>query len=171
MTRSPILPSAFATASAPEINLFEAQWLACLFPDRRFADFLTEANARLGVDVICYTFIVVDLHHVLLASLLAHCEKSWIPPTMMARAAPHAAPTIVLTSQEITILDHLIGDNGNRGARPGTLQLYITKLARLGGYLARMSDPPPGNTVIWRGLRRMADIQLGTEIGGTGTYG
>ena len=77
---SHILPSAFATASAPEIILFEAQWLACLFPDRRFADFLTEANARLGVDVICSTFIVVDLHHVLLASLLAHCEKSWTPP-------------------------------------------------------------------------------------------
>ena len=77
---SHILPSAFATASAPDIILFEAQWLACLFPDRRFADFLTEANARLGVDVICSTFIVVDLHHVLLANLLAHCEKSWTPP-------------------------------------------------------------------------------------------
>ena len=109
-----------------------------------------------------------------LANLVAlFCIVSWrvLWMTMMTRAAPHAAPTIVLTSQEITILDHLIGDNGNRGARPGTLQLYITKLARLGGYLARMSDPPPGNTVIWRGLRRMADIQLGTEIGGTGTYG
>ncbi len=109
-----------------------------------------------------------------LANLVAlFCIVSWrvLWMTMMARAAPDAAPTIVLTSQEITILDHLIGDNGNRGARPGTLQLYITKLARLGGYLARMSDPPPGNTVIWRGLRRMADIQLGTEIGGAETYG
>lgn len=109
-----------------------------------------------------------------LANLVAlFCIVSWrvLWMTMMARAAPDAAPTIVLTSQEITILDHLIGDNGNRGARPGTLQPYITKLARLGGYLARMSDPPPGNTVIWRELRRMADIQLGTEIGGAETYG
>src|SRR3546814_16542791 len=85
--------------------------------------------------------------------------------TMIARAAPDAAPTIALTTQEITILDHLIGDNGNRGARPGTLQLYITKLARIGGYLARMPDHPPGNNVIWRGLRRRADTQLGAQIG------
>jgi hypothetical protein len=91
--------------------------------------------------------------------------------TMMARAAPDAASTIALTTQEITILDHFVGDSGNRGAKHGTLQLYITKLARLGGYLARMSDPPPGNTVIWRGLRRLADIQLGAEIGAAESYG
>jgi hypothetical protein len=109
-----------------------------------------------------------------LANLVAlFCIVSWrvLWMTMMARAAPDAAPTIALTTQEITILDHLIGDSGNRGAKPGTLQLYITKLARLGGYLARMSDHPPGNTVIWRGLRRLADIQLGAEIGGAKTYG
>ncbi len=103
-----------------------------------------------------------------LANLVAlFCIVSWrvLWMTMMARAAPDAAPTIALTTQEITIFDHLIGDSGNRGAKPGTLQLYITKLARLGGYLARMSDPPPGNTVIWRGLRRLADIKLGAEIG------
>lgn len=109
-----------------------------------------------------------------LANLVAlFCIVSWrvLWVTMMARAVPDAAPTVALTPQEITILDHLIGDSGNRGANPGTLQLYITKLARLGGYLARVSDPPPGNTVIWRGLRRLADIQLGAEIGGAEIYG
>jgi hypothetical protein len=42
---------------------------------------------------------------------------------------------------------------------------YIVKLARLGGYLARAHDPPPGNTVIWRGLSRLTDIELGIMIG------
>jgi alpha-glucosidase len=42
---------------------------------------------------------------------------------------------------------------------------YITKLARLGGYLARAHDPPPGNTVIWRGMSRLTDIELGIMIG------
>ncbi len=42
---------------------------------------------------------------------------------------------------------------------------YIVKLARLGGYLARTHDPPPGNTVIWRGLSRLTDIELGIMIG------
>lgn len=45
-----------------------------------------------------------------------------------------------------------------------TLGAYLIKLARLGGYLARANDPPPGNMVIWRGLSRLADIQLGAAI-------
>ena len=54
-----------------------AQWLACTFPYRRFADILTDACARLGADVVRYSFIVVDLHHLLLAGLPAHlCENA-----------------------------------------------------------------------------------------------
>src|SRR5664280_2097047 len=54
-----------------------AQWLACTFPYRRFADILADACARLGADVVRYSFIVVDLHHLLLAGLPAHlCENT-----------------------------------------------------------------------------------------------
>jgi hypothetical protein len=54
-----------------------AQWLACTFPCRRFADILADACARLGADVVRYSFIVVDLHHLLLAGLPAHpCKNS-----------------------------------------------------------------------------------------------
>ena len=54
-----------------------AQWLACTFPCRRFAGILSNACARLGADVDCYSFIVVDLHHLLLAGLPAHlCKNS-----------------------------------------------------------------------------------------------
>ncbi len=102
-----------------------------------------------------------------LANLVAlFCIVSWrvMWMTMMARAAPNADPAIAFTATEITILDRLVSDSGNRRAKPGTLQLYLTKLARLGGYLARTSDPPPGNTVVWRGLRRLVDIQIGAEL-------
>jgi hypothetical protein len=51
---------------------YVAQWLACVFPYRRFADTLTDACARLEADVVRYTFIVADLHHLLLAGLPAH---------------------------------------------------------------------------------------------------
>src|SRR3954462_6486455 len=37
-------------------NLCEAQWLACAFPYRRFAAVLTDDRARLGVDVVSYSF-------------------------------------------------------------------------------------------------------------------
>lgn len=98
------------------------------------------------------------------------CIVSWrvLWMTMMARTAPEAGPAIAFTATDIAILDRLIGDSGNRRAMPGTLQFYLTKLSRLGGYLARMSDLPPGNTVVRRGLRRLVDIQLGAELA---TYG
>ena len=105
-----------------------------------------------------------------LANLVAlFCIVSWrvLWMTMIARAAP----AVALTSSEITILDRLVSDAGNRRAKSGTLLLYLIKLARLGGYLAGMSDLPPGNTVVWRGLRRLADSQLGTEIKNAPTYG
>lgn len=58
---------------------YAAPWLACTLPYRRFADLLAEACARLGADVGCYSFIVVDLHHLLLAGLPAHSSLnlSW----------------------------------------------------------------------------------------------
>src|SRR5258708_7480095 len=53
-----------------------AQWLPCTFPYRRFADILADACARLGADAVRYSFIVVDLHHLLLAGLPAHLREN-----------------------------------------------------------------------------------------------
>jgi hypothetical protein len=50
--------------------------LACTSPCRRFADILADACARLGVDAVRYSFIVVDFHHLLLADLPAHLCKN-----------------------------------------------------------------------------------------------
>ena len=60
-------------------NLCEAQWLACAFPYRRFAAVLTDDHARLGADVVSYSFIVSDLHRLLVAGLPAHCESLCSP--------------------------------------------------------------------------------------------
>ena len=50
---------------------FAAQWLACALPCRRFALTLTDDSARLGAEVDRCSFLVVDLHHLLLAGLPA----------------------------------------------------------------------------------------------------
>ena len=103
-----------------------------------------------------------------LTNLIAvFCILSWrvFWLTMLNRAAPNAAPTVALALIEMRLLDDLVADAGNRRCRPRTLSFYLIKLARLGGYLARASDPPPGNTVIWRGLSRLTDIEIGLEIG------
>src|SRR2546423_2746128 len=67
---------------------FAAQWLAYALPYRRFVAVLANANARLGVDVDRYTFIVVDLHHLLLAGLPAHFESD-MPSHGVASLSAH----------------------------------------------------------------------------------
>jgi len=66
----------------------------------------------------------------------------------------------------LELLDRLTPDRSDRAAPPQTLSNYIVKLARLGGYLARTNDPPPGNIVMWRGLARLTDIALGFSLKG-----
>ena len=48
---------------------YAAQWLAYALPYRRFACTLAGTYARLGADVVRYSFIVVDSHHLLLAGV------------------------------------------------------------------------------------------------------
>jgi len=60
-----------------DYRTFAAQWLACTIPCRRFADTLAGTAARLGADVVRYSFIAVDSHHLLLASLPAHSHGFW----------------------------------------------------------------------------------------------
>jgi hypothetical protein len=74
----------------------------------------------------------------------------WI--TMMNRVAPTASPTLALTTVEMRVLDLLILDNITSRRHKATLASYLTKIVRLGGYLARAKDPPPGNAVMWRGV-------------------
>lgn len=84
---------------------------------------------------------------------------SWM--TMINRAAPDSGPEVAFTALEIKLLDRLVSDKRRAKVRNRSLSAYLTKLARLGGYLARSSDPPPGNMVVWRGLSRLTDIHLG----------
>jgi hypothetical protein len=95
------------------------------------------------------------------------CILSWriFWMTMMNRVAPAAPPAVALTSIEMRVLDLLIQSRTSGRKRLATLASYLTKLARLGGYLARVKDPPPGNTVMWRGLSRLTDIELGFVMG------
>lgn len=96
-----------------------------------------------------------------LISVLAILSWRIFWTTMMNRAAPDAAPEVAFTSLEIKLLDRLVADKHDTDVRSRSLSTYLTKLARLGGYLARSSDPPPGNMLIWRGLSRLTDIHLG----------
>jgi hypothetical protein len=58
-----------------------------------------------------------------------------------------------------------VRDKGQVLLRSKMLAYYLVKIARMGGYLARGHDPSPGNTVMWRGLSRLMDIELSARIG------
>ena len=93
------------------------------------------------------------------------CIVSWriFWMTMLNRAAPNVPPTLALTRNEIRLLDRLVPDKGEPPSRKA-ISRYLIKIARLGGYLARVSDPAPGNIVMWRGLSRLTDIELGASV-------
>ena len=94
------------------------------------------------------------------------CIVSWriFWMTMLNRVAPKAPPNLALTAAEMHLLDRLLPDKQAPPHRK-SVSSYIIKIAKLGGYLARANDPAPGNIVMWRGLSRLTDIELGAFIG------
>jgi Transposase Tn5 dimerisation domain len=97
-----------------------------------------------------------------LTNLLAiYCIVSWrvFWMCMINRTSPRASATLVFTDTELQLLDH--ADPKPSPAPKKTISDYLYALARLGGYLSRAHDPPPGNMVLWRGFIRLMDIHLG----------
>jgi hypothetical protein len=72
-------------------------------------------------------------------------------------ATPDAAAEGVASEAEVDAVTR-------RGRRPRTVREFVDAVARLGGYLGRASDGPPGWQSLWRGYRRRADIVLGLEL-------
>lgn len=100
-----------------------------------------------------------------LTNLLAlYCILSWrvFWLCMMNRANPDAPADVVFTKTELDLLDHLAGAPPRAATR--SISYYLESVARLGGYLARANDSPPGNMVLWRGFSRLTDICLGFTI-------
>jgi hypothetical protein len=98
-----------------------------------------------------------------LANLISvFCILSWrvFWLTMLNRTDPDMPPDLALTQREIDLLDKLVADKSEKRPAIKTISHYLIKIARLGGYLARANDGPPGNTVIWRGLSRLIDVEF-----------
>jgi hypothetical protein len=92
------------------------------------------------------------------------CILSWriFWMTMINRATPEADPRVALTETELLLLQHT-GKQSKalQSETLSSLNAAILAIAKLGGYLHRAKDPPPGNFILWRGLARLTDIQLG----------
>lgn len=102
-----------------------------------------------------------------LTNLIAiYCILSWriFWVTMLGRVAPRSSPGDAFTDDELAVLDRLSPKASSPEFVPRMLSHYAVQLAKLGGYLARKNDPPPGNIVMWRGLTRLTDIVLGMQL-------
>ena len=97
-----------------------------------------------------------------LANLIAMmCILAWrvLWLTMVNRTSPELPAKLVFTDTEIKLLERLVPLKGE--SRRKTIGNFLLRLARLGGYLNRTRDMPPGNIVLWRGMARLTDIHIG----------
>jgi len=94
------------------------------------------------------------------------CILSWriFWLTMLNREAPKAPAKLALTATELAVLDAIAKRKGRTPPSRATVADILVAIARLGGYLARNSDGPPGNKVLWRGLSKLADITYGATL-------
>ena len=78
--------------------------------------------------------------------------------TLLARAAPDLPATALLAPEEWQALWCTIHRQSTPPAEPPPLAQAVGWIARLGGYLGRHGDGPPGATVLWRGFQHLADL-------------
>ena len=78
--------------------------------------------------------------------------------TMLNRSSNTLNPRLVFSSEEIKVMRLYFN------SRPKYLHECTILLARLGGYLNRKNDPPPGNKIIWRGFNKLFELQQGFTL-------
>ena len=100
-----------------------------------------------------------------LANLIAiMCILAWRVLWMcqLNRVSPELPASLVFTETEMKLLEHLEPMKDDSESR--SVGDFLIRLAKLGGYLGRSRDAPPGNMVLWRGIARLTDIHLGFSL-------
>jgi hypothetical protein len=82
----------------------------------------------------------------------------------MSRIYPHESSEIVFTKTEWKAVCSFTNKGAKLPSTPPSLGEFIRMVARLGGYLGRKSDPPPGPKVLWIGMNRMFDLASAWEV-------
>ena len=83
---------------------------------------------------------------------------------LIARTNPSMSCSAFLSEQEWTVLSIKVTKNSEPPTEPPTIADAVTWIARLGGYLARKGDGPPGTLALWRGWKRLADLTEGRKL-------
>lgn len=78
--------------------------------------------------------------------------------TMLSRAAPEVACTVLLDQHEWQGLYCRIHRVALAPSKPPTLRQAVRWIAQLGGFLGRKRDGEPGVSVLWKGFQHLVDI-------------
>ena len=82
--------------------------------------------------------------------------------TLLGREGPSLSAEVLFSDLEIRVLHAFARQRKLDG--PSTLGVAVGLVARLGGYLARRKDPPPGHEVMWRGFAMLQGMSLGVAL-------
>jgi hypothetical protein len=84
--------------------------------------------------------------------------------TQSARETPDAPASDWFSAAEMQVLQSHMRGKVDPTAVPPSLEEMVCWIGRLGGYLARKSDGPPGPLRLWRGLVRLRDLTLSWNL-------
>ncbi len=85
--------------------------------------------------------------------------------TLLGREAPDLPCTMFFDESEVEVLEAVVEERTkSKLKRPLTLAEAMTAVARMGGYLDRPSDPPPGSKVLWRGFITLDGMVVGFRL-------
>jgi len=77
----------------------------------------------------------------------------------LARGDAHCSPDVLLSETAQSILETKFQELTDNEA-----QAYAIAVAKIGGYLDRSSDPPPGWETMWKGLKKLQTWAEGYEL-------
>lgn len=84
--------------------------------------------------------------------------------TLIARTDPAKPCSALLADHEWKVLFLKTNKNKPLPPQPPSIGDAVTWVAKLGGYLARKSDGPPGTITLWRGWKRLTDLTEGWNL-------
>jgi len=84
--------------------------------------------------------------------------------TTLGRETPDVPCTVYFTASEWKALTTFTSHTKTPPATPPSLNEAVRLLGKLGGHLGRAHDGEPGSEVLWRGMARLADIEMAYDL-------
>lgn len=84
--------------------------------------------------------------------------------TSLGEEAPELPCTLYFSDSEWKALVTFVNRTKTPPPSPPSLNEAVRLLGRLGGHLARTSDGHPGCEVLWRGMARLADVEVAYDL-------